>query len=151
MKVKQVILLVFIALALVIFVDYVASGKTLSSPVVEVIQKRQGADGRRYHYSYRVQTENQSFLVPKDFAELLKPNDVVQFNVSPIFHQVNAFKDLKTGTTGQYSLRLFSGFLVPISCLLVFYLGWKYPKKMYVLTFVLQVVLLADLALLLTQ
>ncbi|WP_047420159.1 hypothetical protein [Cellulophaga sp. Hel_I_12] len=138
--------------ALVILVDFVAPGSLVNDDIIEVQQVRQNYynAARNYHYSYKVITNDHSFLVTKDFAALELENKKIEYAVSPLFKEVNWYRLLDSEKKSYSSLRIVSALVLPLLALIAIFLAYGYHKKIGSLVFILQLLLLADLVFLIT-
>tara|TARA_R110002012_G_scaffold318227_1_gene536114 strand:+ start:54420 stop:54893 length:474 start_codon:yes stop_codon:yes gene_type:complete len=143
---------VFTLVALVILVDFVAPGKIVNDDIIDVQQVRQNYynAARNYHYSYKVITREHKFLVTQDFAAIELKNKKIEYAVSPIFKEVNWYRLLVSENKSFYSLRIASGLVLPLLTMISIFLAYVYDKKIGSLVFILQILLIADLMLLMT-
>lgn len=148
---KAVIILLFAALATVFILDYLIPGDSYTEKVTAIDKnlQRYNNAAQNYHFSFAVLTENHTFSVSEDFARQLNEGDEITFSVSPLFSEVNHYKHLKSETSESYILGIIAQLILPLLSLIVFTLGLKYHSKVGNLVFVFQVLLLADLVLLL--
>jgi hypothetical protein len=137
----------FICLALTIVLDFILPGHTYSDRIIDVkkeLEQYYNAAGN-YHYSYRVFTPDNDFVVSEEFAQTVKENQEIQYEVSLVFGEVNSYGLLTSESNSIYVLRILSGLILPLLAIVVLVLGYKYGSKMSILVFVIQVLLLADL------
>lgn len=138
---------VFVFAALVILADLVLPGKIVTDEILDIKRERQqyyNAAGN-YHYSYKVITAKHHFWVSENFAELIQENQKIEYSISRIFKEVNWYRLLTSENREIYSLRILSGFVIPLTLIIVIGLGFKYEEKISVLVFVIQVLVIADL------
>ena len=139
--------LIFGLLSFFIILDFAIPGKTISAELIDVKRERQqyyNAAGN-HHYSYKAITPKHSFWVDKDFAALDWANQKVQYNLSPIFKEVNHYCLLGLSNSSYHSLRIASALLVPLLVLISIFITYRYRRKMDILFFILQTLLLIDL------
>lgn len=144
---------IFLALAAVlILIDFVWPGAVRSGEVIEIKRSRQNyynaAQG--YHYSYRVILEEIEFPVTEEFAALLEDQKRVEYSTSPLFKEVDWYGVVNSKDHSTYSLRLVSGIFLPILFLLLLFISYRFGKKMGSLLFVMQVLMLANIVLVIT-
>ena len=151
-KTKLLSYAIFMFAALVIIIDFALPGKIFNDQVIRLQKERQQyfKAARNYHYSYKVFTSQHKFLVTEDFTESELTNKKIQYSVSRIFKKVNWYKLLSSENKSFYSLRIASGLILPILVIISILIAIKYKKKIGNLILILQILLIADLILLLT-
>jgi hypothetical protein len=87
--------------------------------------------------------------VTKEFAALELDNKKIEYAVSPIFKEVNWYR-LLDSEKFFYSLRIVSGLVLPLLTIISIFLTYWYHKKIGTLVFILQILLVADLVLLIS-
>jgi hypothetical protein len=140
---------VTLIIALVILMDFTMPGTVFTEDVTHIKKTRQNyynAAGN-YHYSYRVITPKHQFSVSEDFGKLAQDKKV-KYSVSLLFKEINSYRLVSSEKGNIYSFRLASGLIFPLLVIFAIILAYRYKKKMGTLLFVLQVVLLANLVLL---
>ena len=150
-KARAFIMALCALFALIMIMDYGLSGKAYVEEIIAInksFEKYYNA-GRNAHYSFRIQTENHDFPVSESFASLAKAGQGLNIEVSPLFSEVNSTEILETGYKEVFSLRVFSGLVLPILVLLILAIGCKYGGKVSTLVFVIEVVTVANLIFLL--
>tara|TARA_Y100001978_G_C23687079_1_gene432534 strand:- start:270 stop:743 length:474 start_codon:yes stop_codon:yes gene_type:complete len=137
---------VFTLGALLIFVDFVSPGRRINDKIINLKKERQQYfnAARNYHYSYKISTNEHEFIVAEDFIEPKLINKKIQYSISRIFKEVNWYKLLSSQKRSFSSLRVVSGCLVPLLLIIAIFVAYKYKKKIGLLIFILQVLLLAD-------
>lgn len=138
---------IFILAALVIIVDFVFPGKVITDEIINVKKEQQQYynAARNYHYSYKLITSEYQFPVTEEFAELIQDEEKIQFSVSRIFKEVNWYRLLSSDNRDTYSLRIFSGLVLPLLTIISILVDYLYKKNLDILVFVLQVLLIGDL------
>ncbi len=141
----------FVLTSITILTDFILPGSVIVEEIIDVRKEKQQYynAARNYHFSYRVFTITNNFSITEDFAKEIKNNQQIEFAVSPIFKEINSYRLLNTGNRDIYSLRILSGLVIPLALILVIGLAFKYEKKMSILIFVIQVLVIADLIFLL--
>lgn len=141
----------FVLTSITILTDFILPGSVIVEEIIDVRKEKQQYynAARNYHFSYRVFTKTNNFSITEDFAKEIKNNQQIEFAVSPIFKEINSYRLLNTGNREIYSLRILSGLVIPLALILVIGLAFKYEKKMSILIFVIQVLVMADLIFLL--
>ena len=141
----------FVLTSITILTDFILPGSVIVEEIIDVRKEKQQYynAARNYHFSYRVFTSTHHFSITEDFAEEIKNNQQIEFAVSPIFKEINSYRLLNSGNREIYSLRILSGLVIPLALILVIGLAFKYEKKMSILIFVIQVLVIADLIFLL--
>lgn len=148
---KQIIMLLFGLLAIVMILDFSISGKTYEEEVITVNKNKEKYynAAQNSHYSYTVKTAMHSFSVSENFASQLNENQKLNIKTSLLFDKVNTAEIIATGKTETYSLRLLSGLVFPLIALIILALGYIQPNKRGVLLYVTKVLLIANLVFLL--
>jgi hypothetical protein len=141
----------FLLASMLILTDFLLPGSVGVEEIIDVRKEKQQYynAARNYHFSYKVFTPTHNFSITEDFAKEIKNNQQIEFTVSPIFKEINSYRLLNSGNREIYSLRVFSGLVIPLALILVTGLAFKYEKKMSILIFVIQVLVIADLLFLL--
>lgn len=136
----------FSALCLVVLLDFILPGRAFEETVREANQQREeyynAAQG--YHYSYSISTVHHTIDLPEDLYRSDLIGTTVNYRVSLIFREINQFQIVDQAKTTN-SLRYYSGLIVPLLVLLIGLFSLRYPKRLDILVFVTQVVLLGDL------
>ena len=138
--------IIFILTALAIIVDFILPGKIIQDNIVDVKKERQQHynAARKYHYTYEIITNEHRFFVAKDFVELIKNEDKIEFSVSRIFKEVNWYRFDSTQNKSIYSLRILSGLILPLLVVVFILASILLQKDVRTLIFVVQLCLIAD-------
>ena len=141
----------FLLAAMIILTDFILPGSVVVEEIIDVKKEKQQYynAARNYHFSYSVFTRTHNFSITEDFAKEIKNNQQIEFAVSHIYKEINCYRLLNSGNREIYSLRILSGLVIPLALILVIGLAFKYGKKMSILIFVIQVLVMADLIFLL--
>lgn len=136
-------------IATIILLDFSLPGTEFTEDVVKIKRERQNYynAGGNYHYTYEIVTPTRTFTVSKSTAEAARDSKI-NYTVSSIFEEVNSYSVKDLDKSSIHSFRLVSGLVYPLIVLLFLFIAYKYNKNWATLLFVLQVVLLADLFLL---
>lgn len=136
-------------IATIILLDFSLPGTEFTEDVVKIKRERQNYynAGGNYHYTYEIVTPTRTFTVSKSTAEAARDSKI-NYTVSSIFEEVNSYSVKDLDKRSIHSFRLVSGLVYPLIVLLFLFIAYKYNKNWATLLFVLQVVLLADLFLL---
>jgi hypothetical protein len=142
---KLVLYAITLFIALIIIVDFTLPGKTYTEEVISVEKKRQQYynAARNYHYSYEVVTAKHNIMVTEDFAKSVE-NKLIKYSVSLIFNEINKYGLESSNESITYSFRIASGLVLPLLVIFTIFFMYKYNRKMNILIFVLQIVLLAN-------
>ena len=137
---------VFTVGALIILVDFVYPGRIINDEIINLRKERQQYfnAAKNYHYSYKISTNQHEFIVAEDFIEPKLINKKIEYSISPIFKEVNWYKLLSSQKKSFSSLRIASGFVLPLLLVISIFVAFRYKKKIGLLIFILQVLLLAD-------
>ncbi len=136
-----------IVASLIILTDFMLPGRVVTDDIIELKKERQQYynAAQNYHYSYRIFTRTNNFSVTEDFAKEIINNKKIEFSISRIFKEINSYKQLNSGNREVYSLRILSGLVIPLMLIIITGLSFKYEKKMTVLIFVIQVLVIVDI------
>ncbi len=151
-KLRLSLYAIFTLAALVILVDFVSPGRIINDKIINVQRERQQYynAAKNYHYSYKVITSEHEFLVAEDFAKLELANKKIEYSVSRIFKEVNWYRLLSSENKSVYSLRIVSGLVLPLLTIISIFVVFRYKKEIGTLVLILQILLIADLILLMT-
>lgn len=148
-KTKRLVYSLTLVIALVILMDFTLPGTLFTEYVTNIKKTRQNyynAAGN-YHYSYRVITPKHQFSVSRDFAKLVADKKV-EYSVSLLFKKINSYRLQSSKKNEIYSFRIASGLVLPLLVIFTIVIAYIYKRRISILLFVLQVLLLANLALL---
>lgn len=146
-KAQEAIMALCILLALIMIADYSLFGKTYTEEVTAInrsLESYYNAGGNSHH-SFRIQTKNYNFPVSEHFASLSRVAQEMSVEISSLFGEVNSCELRGSGKKEVYSLRTFSGLILPLLVLLVMAFGYKYKGKLSSLVFVMEVLTIANL------
>ncbi|NRA92463.1 MAG: hypothetical protein HRU26_07210 [Psychroserpens sp.] len=134
-------------IAIVIILDLVLPGKTITENIVSFEQdlEQYYNAGGNYHYSFKVKTNNHEFSVSEAFADLNVEGQTIEFSVSRIFNEINWYKLSDSTERFTYSLRTYSGLVLPLAVLISILIAYVFKRHMDLLIYILQILLLADL------
>lgn len=148
-KLQQVLYVITIIIAIVILADFILPGKIYTNDVIKIQKEKQQYYNatQNHHYSYKITTSEHQFLVTKDFAIAIKDHKI-SYTVSLIFNEINRYKLQSSESNGIYSFRIVSGFVLPFIILITLAIAYKFKKKINLFITILQILLLANLMLL---
>lgn len=132
--------------AFIILFDFVYPGRILNDEIIDLSRERQqyyNASGN-YHYSYIISTNGHEFIVAENFIKPELINKKIEYSISRIFKEVNWYKLLSSKKKSFSSLRVASGFVLPLLLIISIFVAYRYKKKIGLLIFILQVLFLAD-------
>lgn len=141
----------FALLALIMLLDFLVPGKVFEGKNIKVFSEHQAYNnaGGNSHQAYFIRTDEHKFWVERDFALLARDQQKLNYSVSRIFEEVNWAYLEEANVRFRGSLRIISGFIVPILFLLAVALAFSLKKDLGIFLFVFQVLLLANLVFLL--
>ncbi len=141
----------FVMAALVIIIDFILPGSTFNDEIISVQSKQEQYynAAANFHYSYQVTTSEHQFSVTEEFAEMVQADDKIEYSISQIFKEVNWYRLPSSDNRSTYSLRLMTGLVLPLLAILSIFVAYRFKKKIGILVFVLQALLMADLVFLL--
>ncbi len=144
-KVKLLLYPITLISALVIVIDFILPGKVFTEEIVNIekeMQQYYNAAGN-HHYSYTLITSKHHFTVSEDLAKSAE-NEKIEYSVSLIFKEINRYKLLSSEKSTIYSFRIASGLALPLIVIFTIIIAYKYKKRISILIFVLQIMLLAN-------
>jgi len=128
---KNVVLLILAVISLIITLDFSLPGKAHKESIIDINTKHQSYNNgaRNSHVSYTVKTKNNALNTSKDFAQNISKGEVVHFTKSLIFGKINRVHNLDKSISEVYSLRWFSGLILPLLVLLILGLHFILKKQ----------------------
>ena len=144
---NQWLYLLTIALAALIFVDFELPGKAVTGEILEIKKERQQYynAAQHFHYTYKIVTAEHGFTVSQSFAKEVGVGEKIDYTVSILFHEVNRYTSVQGEHSGIHSFRWVSGLILPLLTVIIMLLAMKYPGRLGIVSFVFQVLLIADL------
>lgn len=138
---------VFALFSIVIIIDFVLPGTLVNDEIKQIkrVQERYYNAGGNSHYSFHLVMQEREFTVAEKFAKHVQVGDQIEYTMSPLFSEVNWYRKPPSTDKSFYVLRLLSGLAIPLFTLLSLALKYRYKMKIDIITFALQVLLLADL------
>jgi hypothetical protein len=112
-------------LSVIVILDFSFSEEE-SREILSVVRERQSHNNAsgNHHYTYRIRTDKKSFYVSQELATMVGIGKPILMGISPIFREVNYVEYNSERET--YSLRWFSGLIVPILAVITVFLNvWK--------------------------
>ncbi len=139
--------ILIIALAALIFIDFELPGKTVTGEILEIKKERQRYynAAQNYHYTYKIVTAEHSFTISESFAKEVAVGEKVDYAVSFLFHEVNRYALAEGEHSGIHSFNWVAGLILPLLTVIIMLLAMKYPGRLSIVSFVFQVLLIADL------
>lgn len=133
-------------LGAVLILDFVLPGKPITEEVVAIKKDRQQYynAAQNSHYSYRIITETRAFPISENFAGEIAKGEQIIYSISYLFAEVNTYGKA-AGKSQIYSLRWFTGLVIPLFAMLVFFLRYRSKTKYGTLAFVMQMLVIGDL------
>lgn len=138
-----------ILISLVVLMDFALPGTRYTEDVVSISKNKEKYynAGGNSHNTYRVVTPTRQFSVSKDVAATLEGNQI-NYALSLLFKEVNAYKLATSTKSHLYSFRVFSGLVLPLLVLLALGISYGFKKDLSILVFVLQVLTAGNLVML---
>ena len=138
--------ILFIVISLVILVDYLLPGQDHTATIERIkteVQNHSSASGES-HNSYRLYTQEIDFSISDEFARKAKKGEEIQYELSVLFQEVNAYSLNDTNNSETYSLRQFSGLIFPLFAIAAMILGIRNKGKYGILFFIVQVLVIGN-------
>lgn len=144
-------LYLFLSLALIMIADFAVSKKELIEPITRISREHQQYfnAGGNSHHTFKVYTQKHSFHVSDNFVKKIEPKQEIRYTISLLFNEVNTYGLKDSKNNHVYTLRLLTGFVVPLLTICTMVLAFKYHKKMSIFIFIIQVLSIANFILLL--
>jgi hypothetical protein len=142
---KRNLEILFYLLALIFVIDFLLPGTEITSEAIAIKQVRQNYynAGGNSHFSYILKTENENFIISNEFRKKILQGDTIIIKKSKIFNEVNSYTFNNFSET--YSLRLFSGLILPLLVILIIYLQKKFRLKNNTLSLIFKIMLIGNL------
>jgi hypothetical protein len=146
-KLQTIILALSAIIAIVTIIDFSFTGQTITETALSSKAKfeRYYNAGGNSHTSHSIHTKSYDFYATEDFQYEVKDHDTLQLKTSLLFNEINSATHLKSNTTETYSLRLYSGLIIPLLFLIAIGVYYKFPYKIAIVTFVLAVLNIGNL------
>jgi hypothetical protein len=103
------------------------------------------------HLSYSIITEKSRFSISKELKDITEINDPLEVYRSILIKELNAVKQVKSGFKEIYSLRWFSGMVIPLIAIILFGMKLYGIKRRKALLLIAQILFTADLVMLITK
>ncbi len=134
---------IFIIISLVILLDYFSFSKQYNNEIISIAQQKQQYynAARNSHNTYKLNTKTHSFYISGTFASKVKIGDQVTYDTSLLFNEVNSYH-LKNEKKEFFSLRLFSGLILPLLSILLFLI---IRKKNHIILLIVKILIIFDL------
>ncbi len=137
--------------SLLILSDYTFTRGSRKEEVKSVIRETQQYynPARNSHYTFKVITESHQFYVDEENSSTFLVGEWVDIYPSWLFQEINSFQIQNGEHKRVGSFRSLTGLVVPLVVIAIMVLSMKYGAKLFILSFVSQLVLLGDLIVLL--
>lgn len=123
-KTNFIISFLLIAISLTTIFDFSIDSQIKHSnnfKINKVKQKYYNAS-QNYHFTYEIVTSTDTFNVTEEFAKSISNTNDIYYGISKIYNEVNWYSsDLNKKST--YSLRYFSGLIIPLIFIIYFILS----------------------------
>ncbi len=140
MKKIQAIILVFSTIiAIITIIDFSFTGQTITEPALSSkakLERYHNASGNS-HTSHSIHTKNYDFYASEEFQHEIKDNDALQLKTSLVFNEVNSTTIIKSNIKETYSLRIYSGLILPLILLIVIGFRYQFEDRYAIFTYVL--------------
>lgn len=145
-KAKVIIVKLCSVLAVIVLLDFLIPGTSSVEKVksVEATREQYYNAARNYHHSYKIKTENTDSNVSEKFAKKIRVGDKIKLETSFFFREINSYERLKTSEKETYSLRIFSGLIIPLFFFIVTLLFYFKRTRRKTLLFVTGILMIAN-------
>ena len=146
-KLQTIILVCSAIIAVIAIIDFSFTGQTVTETALSSKAKfeRYYNAGGNSHTSHSIHTKNYDFYASENFQYEVKEHDTLQLKTSLLFNEVNSATIVKSNIKETYSLRLYSGLIIPLLLLIAIGINYKFPNKITIVTFVLAVLNVGNL------
>ena len=92
-EMKKTLEILIYLLAILFVIDFLLPGTEITSKVSTIKQVKQNYynAGGNSHFSYTVKTENENFIISKEFRNKITQGDTILIKKSKIFNEVNSY------------------------------------------------------------
>jgi len=137
---------IFYAIAILLIVDFSLPGKEILTKVNSIETTRQSYynAGGNSHLTYTITTEESSFTASKEFVKKIDIGNLISIKKSILFNEINSYSF--NGFLETYSLRLFSGLILPFLVIVILLAQTKFNLKISALALIFKILLVGDLA-----
>jgi len=146
-KLQTIILALSAIIAAITIIDFSFTGQTITETALSSKTKfeRYYNAGGNSHTSHSIHTKSYNFYASEDFQYQVKDNDTLQLKTSLLFNEINSATLIKSNTKEIYSLRLYSGLILPLLFLIALGVYYKFPDKITIVTLVLALLTVGNL------
>ena len=133
---KKTLTILFLLLAFIFIIDFSLPGKEITTKVNSIETNRQHYynAGGNSHLTYTLKTNESQFIISKEFAKKVKSSDLISVKKSVLFNEINSCRFNNFSET--YSLRLFSGLILPLLVILIIVAQTKFNLKISALSLI---------------
>jgi hypothetical protein len=142
---KKTLTILFLLLAFIFIIDFSLPGKEITTKVNSIETNRQHYynAGGNSHLTYTLKTNESQFIISKEFAKKVKSSDLISVKKSVLFNEINSCRFNNFSET--YSLRLFSGLILPLLVILIIVAQTKFNLKISALSLIFKILLIGNL------
>ncbi|EAZ95216.1 hypothetical protein FBBAL38_09514 [Flavobacteria bacterium BAL38] len=142
---KKTIEIIIYLLALIFVIDFLLPGTEITGKAISIKQVRQNYynAGGNSHFSYTLKCENEIFLISKEFRNKITEGDTIIIKKSKIFNEVNSYTFDNFSET--FSLRLFSGLILPLLVIIIITTEKKFKLKNNTLSLIFKIMMIGNI------
>jgi hypothetical protein len=144
-------LIIFTAALLIIDFSIPTTPSTDTVLNVKTTQQNYYNAGNNMHFSYSIVTEKGSFSVSESFTDLLQTGESIKIYRSIILNEVNALEITRNGFKEIYSLRWFTGMVIPLIVLILSIQKIVGIKRLNTVFLIAQIIFYLNVAFLITR
>ena len=146
LSIKSLIKYACLLICLVTLADALIPGKGYESVIEEISQEYQpyfnaGGNG---HFAYTVITADHQFSIDANDLFSIEEGEIISYRISRIFQEIQSYTS-EGGIRNRNSLSNFTGLIIPLFGIFVILISLRTPEKYGTLTFVAEVLILANL------
>lgn len=143
--IKKASVILFYSLALIFILDFSLPGKEIITKVNAIETNRQSYynAGGNSHLTYTITTQESQFSASKEFVKKIDLGNLISIKKSLIFKEINSCSF--NGFSETYSLRIFSGLILPFLVMGILLAQTKLNLKISALSLIFKIMLVGNL------
>lgn len=147
---SNVYFLFLIVICAIVIVDFALPTAPITSTVSKITtnQERYYNAANGGHFSYTLETASYSIPISKEFKDLITKEDRINIYRSIVLKEINAVEHIASGRKEIYSLRWFSGMVIPLTAMILFGMRIYGVKRIKTVLLIAQILFIANLAML---
>jgi hypothetical protein len=142
---NKVSVYIFYAIPILLIIDFSLPGKEIITKVNAIKTNRQSYynAGGNSHLTYTITTKESRFTASKEFVKKIDIGNLISIKKSLVFKEINSCSF--NGFSETYSLRLFSGLILPFLVMVILLAQTKFNLKISALALIFKIMLVGNL------